>query len=268
VVSTLGFLGYLVLPMLPGAQPRAQYAPLYAVGAAGVLVAEGYQILGVLVLLGYWFIRSNVQKKPKELVVLLVSLIPYMVVVLVGITLVVYVRARRQSRFSVRTQAAGKALREQVADTLIDAGSNATSSTAGSAPVPGIPAPGVPAVATPAVATQGVPIVGWATMRDAIQQVVGPATGKTVSEAATGLVGVTMGTLLLSTVATVGVAVPSGDSRRYSPTPRTSASPPRRPRSRAPGISQTPPPKSPAFPTRQRRAPRQPEIPQGVRPSR
>jgi hypothetical protein len=197
IVSTLGFLGYLVLPMVITSQPRATFVVLYAVGALGVLVAEGCQMLGVFVLLAHWFSRANVQKKPRELLILLAALIPYMVVLLFGITLVVYVRARRKDRFSAQTQAAGRALKEQVADTFIDVGSNSTSSAAGSSA-----APLAPAATTAHSALRP-------SMQDAIQRVVGPATGKQVSDAAHGLVGVTMATVLVSTVATVGVAVPA-----------------------------------------------------------
>jgi hypothetical protein len=196
VVSTLAFVGYLLLPTLAGGQPRTHFTALYAVGISGLIVAEVCQLLGVVTLLAQWASRINVEKKPKELAVLLVSLIPYMVVIIFLITLVVYLRARRHDRASERTREAAQELKEQVVDTLIDAGANTTNTAAGS-----------PTAAPSGRAPHLAP--ARSTLHDAVRQVVGPATGQSISRLPSGLLAFTAAALLLSTAATAGVVVPS-----------------------------------------------------------
>ncbi len=186
VISTLAFIGYLLIPLL-GDQPRAHFAGLYGVGIGGLIIAEACQILGVATLLVQWIGRIDVAKKPRELVVLLLSLIPYMVIVIFLITLVIYLRARRVDRDSERTRDAGQELREQAVDTLIDAGAN-ISSKAASSP-----------------ASQ----VGRKSMQDTISRTVGPVAGENFSLMANGLVVFILSALLLSTVASVGIVIPS-----------------------------------------------------------
>ncbi len=219
LLSTLAFLGYLALPALEKT-PRSNYAALYAVGAVGLVVAEACQALGVLALLGRWFSRANTQKKPKEFLVLLVSLIPYMLVVILVITVIVYLRARRQNPASQRTRDAAKAVREQFADTFVDAGSNVSSSAVGSPPSAGAapassvgPLPAAQPSTVSQAAIRGAASPGGAhvrvTMRDAVRQVIGPSTGKSLSESSSGLLAVTAVALVLTAVATVGVVVPA-----------------------------------------------------------
>lgn len=188
VLSTIAFIGYLVIPAVT-TQSRTHYTLLYETGITGLVIAEVCQILGVVLLIVQWLSRSTIRKSPRELLVLLVSLIPYMVAVICLITLIVYLRARRHDPTSERTQEAAQELKEQAADTFIDAGANVASSAAG----------------TPVSA----PPSSRHTMQDAVRRVVGPSTGKSISDSTHVLVAFTAVALIASAVTTVGVVVPA-----------------------------------------------------------
>jgi hypothetical protein len=188
VLSTMSFIGYLVIPAVT-TQSRTHYTFLYGTGITGLVIAEVCQILGVVLLIVQWLSRSTARKSPRELVVLLASLIPYMVAVICLITLIVYLRARRQDPTSERTQEAAQELKEQAVDTFIDAAANAASSAAGT-----------PVAAHPS---------SRHTMQDAVSRVVGPSTGKSISDSTHVLVAFTAIALVASAVTTAGVVVPA-----------------------------------------------------------
>jgi hypothetical protein len=188
VLSTIAFIVYLVLPVFTR-QSQTQYTFLYGIGIVGLAIAEVSQILGAVLLIGLWLSSSSVQKTPKELVVLLLSLIPYMVAVVCLITLIIYLRDRRQDSASERTQEAAQELKERAADTLIDAGANMTGSAAGR-------------VASTQLSSRR-------TMQDAVTRVVGPSTGKTIADSTRGLVAFTAVVLVASAVTTAGVVLPA-----------------------------------------------------------
>lgn len=195
VGSTLCFIAYVLVRIFSGAAQQSHFSVLYPIGVIGLLVAEGCQILGVVVLIGQWFSRNAQERKPRELLVLMLSLIPYVPVILFVITLIVYLRARWQDPSSARTQRATQDLKQQTADTAIGLGSQQAQSAAG----------------TPAVqSTQ--PMVrptARPTLRDAVRQVVGPSTGDQIAQTANGLLAFTMIALVISMVASVGVGLPA-----------------------------------------------------------
>jgi hypothetical protein len=188
VLSTIAFIGYLVIPAVT-TQSRTHYTFLYGAGITGLVIAEVCQILGVVLLIVQWLSRSTIRKSPRELLILLASLIPYMVAVICLITLIVYLRARRRDPASERTQEAAQELKEQAADTYIDAGANAASSAAGT-----------PVSAHPS---------SRHTMQDAVRRVVGPSTGKSISDSTHVLVAFTAVALIASAATTAGVVVPA-----------------------------------------------------------
>lgn len=190
ILSTIAFIVYLFSPRLTATQ-RTHADLLYVAGLIGLAVAEACQLLGILILIGQWASRKNTERKLREILILLISLIPYMVVVLFVLTLIVYLRARRQDPTSERTRQAKQELKEQTVDTLIDAGTNRSSSMAGSQAQ----------VATSASAARP-------TLRDAVRRVVGPSTQRNFSEAGNGLVAFTMFALLLATIASAGAVTP------------------------------------------------------------
>jgi hypothetical protein len=194
VLSTLSFIVYLALPTASG-QPRTHFTLFYGIGIGGLAVAEACQILGVVILIAQWVSRNNVEKKPRELAVLLFSLIPYMVLVIFLITLFVYLRDRRQDRSSERTQEAAQELKERVVDTLIDAGANTSNSLAGS-----------PTSAARASAGR---ISTRPSLHEAVRRVVGPSTSKNISDSTRGLMAFTAVALVISAVATAGVVLPA-----------------------------------------------------------
>jgi hypothetical protein len=195
VLSTLAFIGYLALPAFSG-QPRSHFTLLYGAGIAGLTIAEACQILGVVTLLVRWISPENVEKKWKELAVLIISLIPYMVAIIFLITLVVYLRARRQNPTSEQAAEAAEDLKDQTVNTFIDAAANKSNAMAASPTTP---------AARPSVAR----LSARPSMRDAVSQVVGPSTGRNVSDSAQGLLGFTAAALVISAIATAGVVLPA-----------------------------------------------------------
>jgi hypothetical protein len=116
-LAALAFVGYALLPMFANG-PRSHFTGPYVVGLGSLAVAEVCQIIFLLVLIAQWFSPSNPQKKVREVVVLTVALVfPPLLWVMMLITLVVYLSARRQDRASRRTQEA----REQFQGVRIDA---------------------------------------------------------------------------------------------------------------------------------------------------
>ena len=194
VLSTLAFVGYLLLPQVTS-QPRAHYVFLYGVGIAGLVIAEICQVLGVATLIGQWASHTNPQKKPKELAILLLSLIPYMAVVIFLIILVVYLRTRWQDSTSEKTREAAHELKKQAVDTIIDVGAAVSSSEAQS------PAASVSNRGATHHSTRS-------SLQQAVSRVVGPSTGKTASDVAQGIVVFTVVAFLVATVATAGVVLP------------------------------------------------------------
>jgi hypothetical protein len=186
VVSSLAFLGYLLVPALLGAPGRSQLTALYLVGLLGLAAAELCQVLGIHVLIGQWLAGTNTTKQFRELLVLLLCLIPYVVVAIFLVTLIVYVRTRAQDPASQRTKAAGQKLQERGLDTLVAEGSEVTGTQANAA------------------AAQARP-----TLQDAVRRVIGPATARSVSSSTQAVLALSLGALLLSTVVSVGVVVPA-----------------------------------------------------------
>jgi hypothetical protein len=195
VLSTLAFVGYLLLPHVTS-QPRTHYTLLYGVGIAGLVIAEACQLLGVVTLIGQWISHTNPQKKPKELAILLLSLIPYMAVVIFLIILVVYLRTQRQDPTSEKTRDAACELKKQAVDTIIDVGAEASHSQAESSAAP----------ASNRGATQH---ANRSSLQQAVSRVVGPSTGKTVSNVAQGFVVFTFVAFMVATVAIAGVVLPA-----------------------------------------------------------
>jgi hypothetical protein len=192
VLSTLAFIGYLVIPAIT-TQSRTHYTFLYGTGITGLVIAEVCQILGVVLLMVQWLSRSTIRKSPRELLILLASLIPYVVAVICLITLIDYLRARRHDPTSERTKQAAKEVKERAVDTFIDAGANVASSAASSA----------------ASMPVSVPLSSHHTMQDAVSRVVGPSTGKRISDSPHVLVAFTAVALIASAVTTAGVVMPA-----------------------------------------------------------
>jgi hypothetical protein len=71
VLATLALGGYALLPVVANAH-RSHYTALYAVWLVSKAVAEGCQILFLLVLIALWFSPRNPQKKVREMVALAV----------------------------------------------------------------------------------------------------------------------------------------------------------------------------------------------------
>lgn len=235
LASTATFLAYLLLPL---ATPVARTAltGLYMVGITGLWIAEACQILGVLLLISLWVTHTYAPRRLRELVVLLLSLIPYMPVLIFLVTFYAYLRLRRaQPRLAPQRQQATQDLKDQAADTFVDAASNASSSSAAAASPAAPPAaaprssggsgPGtvsglgrsVPE-AMPATTASALPRPGTPRSRaqEAIRRVVGPSTSQVLSGAANVLAAVALVALLLSaaatatTVAVAGAALPVG----------------------------------------------------------
>ncbi|GEM_PF-1293186 len=195
VLSMLAFLAYLFLPDVTRVSAQAHYAFLYAIGITGLAIAEACQIGGIVILIAQWFSKQNTEKKPREIAVLLISLIPYMVILVFLVTLGVYVYLRVRARAPERQQEARQELKEQAVDALIDFGANTSSSSAssGQAVTPPRHAP-VPA------------------MKDAVRQIIGPTAEKSVSGLSNGLLVSTVVVLTVSTIAMGGVVVPQAFS--------------------------------------------------------
>ncbi|HEX6818869.1 MAG TPA: hypothetical protein VF120_10875 [Ktedonobacterales bacterium] len=189
IVSTVAFVLYVLAPRATAAQ-LAHAHPYYLAGLVGLAIAEACQILGILVLIGHWASHYNTERRLREILILIVALIPYMVVVIFLWTLIVYLRARRHDPASKDTQQAKQELKEETVNTLIDAGTNRSSALAGSqAPVVSV---------TPARPTLG----------DTVGRVIGPSTRRNFSEAGNWLVSFTMVAVVLATVATLGAVTP------------------------------------------------------------
>jgi hypothetical protein len=231
LASTAAFLAYLLLPLATPVA-RTAYTGLYTVGITGLGIAEACQILGVLLLLSLWVTRTYAPRRLRELVVLLLSLIPYMPVLIFVVTLYAYLRLRRsQPPLAPQRQQAAQDLKDQAADTFVDSASNVSSSSAaaathaaaprsaggsGAGTVPGL-GPSVPE-AIPATTASAQPRPGAPRSRaqEAIRRVVGPSTSQVLSGAANTLAAVALVALLLSaaatatTVAVAGVTLPGG----------------------------------------------------------
>lgn len=193
ILSTIAFVTYLFSPRGTEAQ-RAQVHPLYLAGLIGLALAEGCQLLAILALIARWASHDNTERRLREIVMLLLSLIPYMVIVILLVTVIVYLRARRQDPASERTREARQKLKDQAADTLVAEGSHqsgAAASAQARAPLP------------PNAATSARP-----TLRDTVRRVVGPSTQRSFSEAGDWLVTVAMIAVVLATIATLGAVTP------------------------------------------------------------
>jgi hypothetical protein len=177
--------------------PRSHYVGFYTVGLFGLGLAEACQVVAILVLISRWLSGTSTEKEPKELVVLLVSLIPYVVMLVFLITLVVYLRARRHDLSSPRRQQAARNLKDRAIDIVIGEGSDVAQAAASA-----------PAATT--TMTVGAPAAARPTLGDAVRRVIGPSTQQSLSDSAQGLLAITAVALLLSTVATLGVVVPAG----------------------------------------------------------
>lgn len=205
LLSTVCFIGYLVLTRLVGTPSPARYVVLYTLGIVGLGVAEACQILGVVDLIVQWIVRHNVAKKPREIVVLLLSLIPYMVVVIFLITLIVYLRARRKDPRSQRTAEAAEELKREVMDAFVDFGTNSTSSAAGT--------PSATSATSATFSQRSAATVDRynppppTVERVAIYRVVGPVTARQVDRVPSPLVVAAMIALLVSLVVVPVVAL-------------------------------------------------------------
>lgn len=203
VISMLSFLAYILIPTITHSASQAQYSLLYAIGMAGLAVAEACQIGGIVVLIVQWFSKQNTEKKPREIAVLVISLIPYMVILVFLVTLVVYLYLRRQASSPERQLEARQELKEQAVDTIIDYGANLSNSSATLAQVVML----AHKAAAPA-------------MKDVIRQVDGPSAAKSVSGVSNGLLVSTDVVLIASTVALGSVALPLAlQSVSKTPTP-------------------------------------------------
>ncbi|MGH2486193.1 MAG: virginiamycin B lyase family protein, partial [Ktedonobacterales bacterium] len=188
------FVVYVFTPRVTAAQ-QSHAHPYYLAGLIGLAVAEVCQLLGILVLIGHWASHYNTERRFREILILIISLIPFMVVVIFLYTLFSYLRARRQNPTAEWTRQAKQELKEQTVDTLIDAWSNRGSAMAGGQ-VPASPAAAPASVARP-------------TMRDTVRRVVGPSTQRSLSDAGNGLVTFTMIAVVLATIATLGAVTPA-----------------------------------------------------------
>jgi hypothetical protein len=135
ILSTLCFIVYLLTPRIPALR-HMPVSPLYTLGLIGLGGAEACQILGIFVLIGQWAVRKTAQRKLRELIVLLASLIPFAVIVIFVLTVIAYLRARRQAPASERAKQAKQEVKGQAVNTLVDAAANTTSSAAGSRVAP------------------------------------------------------------------------------------------------------------------------------------
>ncbi|MGH2484674.1 MAG: virginiamycin B lyase family protein, partial [Ktedonobacterales bacterium] len=198
------FVVYVVTPHATEAQ-QSHAHPYYLAGLIGLAVAEACQLLGILVLIGHWASHFNTERRFREIFILLVSLVPYVVIVVFACVLITYLRARRQDPTSERTRQAKQELKEQTVDTLID-----QSSTRGSA-LANSPAPAPPrslAASASVARPPHPPRPPRPTMRDAVRRVVGPSTQRSVSDAGGRLAVLTMSAVLLATIATLGAISP------------------------------------------------------------
>lgn len=198
LVSAASFIAYLVIPHVVSSQ-RGKHIPwLFVGGLVGLAISELCQFVGVFVLIWQWGWRERTRKKFREIVVLLVALFPYMVIVLFVMTLVVFLRARREDPASRAAQDARDHLKDKATNMIVDEVANTSqSAVAGVANLPR---------ALPPVAPGGRP--PRFTMREAVGRVVGPSTQRSLSDAGGGLAGVTMAAVVLATVATLGALSP------------------------------------------------------------
>jgi hypothetical protein len=153
---------------------------LYGAGVAGLALAEACQILGVVTLIILWFTGHNRNKKPREILVLLLSLIPFMVIIVFLVTFIVYLNARRQRASVERRKELVEEMKEEAVDTFVHYSANVTSNVAS------------------ALHSQKAPRASG--VERAVSRVVGPATGKTVAEHANTVL-TTLATLLILTAA-------------------------------------------------------------------
>ena len=213
ILSTVAFILYVFLPHFTQVQPT-QRRLLYLVGLIGLAVAEACQLLGILALIGRWASHYNTERRLREILVLIISLVPYVVIAIFLYTLYTYLRARRQDPASEQTSQAKQELKEQAVDTVIGQGANRSSSLAGSQPQG---APSSSLSAAPAAAARP-------TLRDTVGKVVGPSTQGGLSDAGNRLVALTMIGLALSTVVTLGVVVPAGGLAALQSAPQLASS--------------------------------------------
>ena len=197
IVSTIAFILYVFAPRRTSAE-LTQAHPYYIAGLVGLAIAEACQLLGILVLIGRWASHYNTERRFREILVLIISLIPFVVIVIFLWTLFAYLRARRQEPTSTRTQEAKEKLKDKSSNVFVDAAAGKSQSAATSAAQPPAPRP---------------------TMRDTVRRVVGPSTQRSLSDAGSGLAAFTMIALVLATIATFGAITPAKNlvSRQIAP---------------------------------------------------
>lgn len=190
IFSVIVFITYVLIGVFAGAHAQSQAMFLYTSGIVGLIVAEVRQILSIVTLVVQWVASKKLDKKPREIAVLILSLIPFMVIVVLLATVVVYLNERRKQVRPERRKELEEEAKEVGIDTLIDAGTNSLSSMASNGP---------------SVTTATKPVLSLRQMQTlhAIHRVVGPT-------AATNVAGLPNGLLPLVSVALVATVLTTG----------------------------------------------------------
>lgn len=193
ILSTIAFVVYVFTPRATAAQ-QSHAHPYFLAGLIGLAISEVCQLLGILVLIGHWASHFNTEKRLREILILIASLFPGVIIVVFLWTLIVYLRARRKDPASEQTKQAKEDLKDKPLDTIVDLSANKSQSlAAGVAQQP--PAPPAGRATRP-------------TLRDTVRRVIGPSTERSVSEVGGGLVTFTMIALVLAVIATLGAVTP------------------------------------------------------------
>ncbi|HKV83405.1 MAG TPA: hypothetical protein VJN88_02540, partial [Ktedonobacterales bacterium] len=117
ILSTIAFVVYIFMPRATMAQ-QSHAHPYFLAGLVGLAIALVCQAVGILILIGHWASHFNTEKRLREILILFVSLFPFVVLVVCLGTLIVYLRARGKDPTSKETKQAKEELKDKAADSF------------------------------------------------------------------------------------------------------------------------------------------------------
>lgn len=202
VLSVLIFGGYIITRLLNVAISSAGRRNLVTLGTDVAIVAQAFQFLAILLVIVTWLAIKHMPKSRHEIIVLGLSLIPFVPALIFIVVSLLYLRARLFKRSSEH-------LREAVKTEwggAIDGLQNVVSAAGQNQPGNPIGAGNVaPANAAGGINPPPVPSAAHARVGPIIQSVVGPVTADSLSKAPLGLISAMITATILSL--TVGGAL-------------------------------------------------------------